>query len=58
MCSTNSCNLEPIHYLIFKSYTVILEPIILFWFSSVEEAEVLNILRLPVFIKLDKEEKF
>lgn len=58
MCSTHSCNLEPIHYLIFNSYAVVLEPIILFQFNSVEEAEVLNILRLSVFIKLDKEEKF
>lgn len=59
MCSTHSwINLEPIHYLILKSYAVNLEPIILFQLNSVEEAEVLNILRLSVSIKLDGEEKF
>lgn len=51
-------NLEPIHYLILKPYAVILEPIMHFQLNSVEEAEVLNILRLSVFIKLDGEEKF
>lgn len=58
ICSTLFCNLEPISYLIFKAYTVTLEPIVHFQFNSVEEAEVLNIFRLSIFMKLVKEEKF
>lgn len=58
ICFTLSCNLEPISYLTFKAYTIALEPIVHFQFNSVEEAEVLNIFRLSIFVKLVEEEKF
>lgn len=58
ICFRFSCNLKPISYHVFKAYALALELVVYALFNSVEEAEVLNILRLSIFVKLIKEEKF
>lgn len=58
ICFIFSCNLKPISYHIFKAYALALELVVHTLFNSVEEAEVLNIFRLSIFVKLVKEEKF